>query len=205
MHLQHLGFPIANDALYLHSNVAKRSKRNTTADRAAKLTAEKTSATTANDEESCVASASESEVSCGSEREQQAKVSTSNEDGDCERSDVAQDESSKTTNSNFVVDPLCTHCPNLEPSGCVSYPFFLRRREPYIYHFVSCGYYMIIYILCRCWSDSSWVHAGMLETMRDCGCIASAIQALIGSTSVLYLNGLYDKAHWQELLVLCVH
>ncbi|KAH9555030.1 hypothetical protein CY35_08G093600 [Sphagnum magellanicum] len=36
VHLQHLGHPIANDALYLQANVAKRSKLNTSADRAAK-------------------------------------------------------------------------------------------------------------------------------------------------------------------------
>lgn len=172
MHLQHLGFPIANDALYLHSNVAKRSKRNTTADRAAKLTeisetlsrVEKSSRTTTvelinNDGElgsnrntalaADVTNGTQGEVICDSGREQREKRYKSNEEVDCLRSvvtcndgdpsesrasvsreadggclllkeDLTQD-ISKSTNTDFVVDPLCTHCPNLEPSGYVSF------------------------------------------------------------------------------------
>lgn len=37
--------------------------------------------------------------------------------------------------------------------------------------------------------------AGTLVMTRDCGCIASAIQALIGLMSVHCPNGLYDKGH----------
>lgn len=162
MHLQHLGFPIANDALYLHSNVAKRSKRNTTADRAAKLTefsealsrVEKTSGMTLstaevinNDGElgssrntapADVTIATQGGVINDSEREQHEKLHKSNEDVDCQGSVVLCNDGdakedlpqgvSKSTNTDFVVDPLCTHCPNLEPSGCVSpEPFYVDK------------------------------------------------------------------------------
>lgn len=137
VHLQHLGFPIANDALYLHSNVAKRSKRNTTADRAAKLTE---ASEALSKESSCTISTetvkeiindaeldsnsrtvlgtdatdvTEGEAIHDKDREQNVKLHKSNEDGQSRNV-------SKSTTTNFVVDPLCTHCPNLEPSGCVS-------------------------------------------------------------------------------------
>ena len=172
VHLQYLGFPIANDALYLHSNVAKRSKRSTTADRAAKLT-EASETLLRVKESSCITDLStvsveetindaklsrtalgagatniaEGEVICDTEREQHEKLQKSNENVDCIRSlrvekvgriDVDPSEISRetdadcqlreenhsrndcrSTNANFVTDPLCTHCPNLEPSGCV--------------------------------------------------------------------------------------
>lgn len=176
VHLQHLGFPIANDALYLYSSVAKRSKRSTTADRAAKLTeasetlsrVQESSCTTLstvlieetiNDaelgSESMTALVADStnvtqgEVICDKEKEQHENLHRSNGDVYCinsivvekvECNDVNPSESralvsreidpvcrlreedhsqdaSKSTNTNFVVDPLCTHCPNLEPSG----------------------------------------------------------------------------------------
>ncbi|CAM6024896.1 unnamed protein product [Sphagnum balticum] len=70
VHLQHLGHPIANDALYLQANVAKRSKLNTSADRAAK-----------------------------------------------DHLSVCAERCSVRASEEFVIDPMCTHCPNLEPSG----------------------------------------------------------------------------------------
>ncbi|KAG0570465.1 hypothetical protein KC19_6G164400 [Ceratodon purpureus] len=173
VHLQHLGFPIANDALYLHSNVAKRSKSNTTADRAAKLPeasetlsrVKETSCTslstgsvegTINDAElgskrSTALGADATNISQGDaifdkEQEQHDKLQKTNENVDCKislvveqsdpsestavafretdpvcpvREDDGSQDISKITNTNFVVDPLCTHCPNLEPSGYI--------------------------------------------------------------------------------------
>lgn len=188
VHLQYLGHPIGNDALYLQSNVAKRSKMNTSADLAAHLvsmTAEipgkvddrvRPDSSTVGSGEAreearsllqntgdCKQSPSTVEFRLISKPTHQSHYQSLNRSAkdaykqfdrsidrsECDslntaqashqspqgnavsqtgKSDIQLEElgtnclnhlQAETTSikADFQVDPLCTHCPNLEPSG----------------------------------------------------------------------------------------
>lgn len=138
MHLQHLGHPIANDALYLYTNVAKRSKKNTTADRAASLAIEDviSNNSTEREQRHCgrlddpckhngdMKRQTTAEVTEVPERNFESDIiSPSLEAHPVCQMEKAEDSHKKTecAKTDFVVDPLCTHCPNLEPSGYVTF------------------------------------------------------------------------------------
>ncbi|XP_024385994.2 RNA pseudouridine synthase 7 [Physcomitrium patens] len=175
VHLQYLGFPIANDDLYLHSNVTKRSKANTTADRAAKIPEVPETISEVKDSSIAVLSTVSVDVNYSDERLDSSNVTapsvavTNTKQGDNTREaerEKLQEHSknaeiidrrssedaenacsnggdllepgvslsieanevpelqkersqfvSKSINPNFMVDPLCTHCPNMAPTG----------------------------------------------------------------------------------------
>lgn len=141
MHLQHLGHPIANDALYLYTNVAKRSKKNTTADRAASLAVEHIVSNNSTGQEQghhgrlddlCkqdgdMKSPTTTEVTEAPERISESDIiSPSLETHPVCQMETVEESHEKTecAKTDFIVDPLCTHCPNLEPSGYVTFLSF---------------------------------------------------------------------------------
>ena len=137
VHLQHLGHPIANDALYLYTNVAKRSKKNTTADRAASFIEHVVSNNSTKQEQGhrgrlddpCKRNGdmkrpTTAEVTEVPERIFESDIISPSLEAHPVRQMEKVEESHKKTEcatTDFVVDPLCTHCPNLEPSGYVSF------------------------------------------------------------------------------------
>ncbi|KAI5076684.1 hypothetical protein GOP47_0008749 [Adiantum capillus-veneris] len=124
VHLQHLGHPIANDDLYASHNPPKRTETGTNAERAARL-----EVTTAPSEsslkrrrisEDSLSTVKEDSSHCVSMAED--RLSSDDNVEDAEESALSQ--KAKPDNVfmagnevNFVVDSLCTHCPNLWPSG----------------------------------------------------------------------------------------
>ncbi|MCO5579066.1 hypothetical protein L7F22_032918 [Adiantum nelumboides] len=122
VHLQHLGHPIANDDLYASDNPLKRTETGTNAERAARLKvtiapAESSSKRKRVNEDSFSALVDDSSISVAKGRlPSDDEVQNAEESGVCQKND-SDDGFMAGNASNFVVDPLCTHCPNLWPSG----------------------------------------------------------------------------------------
>lgn len=127
VHLQHLGHPIANDALYASHDPLKRTVAGTNAERAARLRAMPQNGPSLNEsspKRRRIGKESTSDVEDTSDEllSHGDGLSSDKKFEDKEDAGLSLETSSDNvlTAGNgveFVVDPMCTHCPNLWPSG----------------------------------------------------------------------------------------
>eukprot|EP00250_Pteridium_aquilinum_P022615 c25466_g1_i1 orf=401-907(+) len=124
VHLQHLGHPIANDALYATHDPPKRTVAGTNAERAARL--EITPQTGTSSAESSPKRRRIGKDSIDGLEDNSDKLgdgmSLDKKLRDKEGAGLSLEASSDKVlmagnGVEFVVDPMCTHCPNLWPSG----------------------------------------------------------------------------------------
>lgn len=127
VHLQHLGHPIANDALYASHDLLKRTVAGTNAERAARigvLSQEQSPLDESSTKRRRISKVSTRELEVSNELTSHGKGSSVDEkfeekDGTGRSSGASSDDDvlSAGNGVEFVVDPMCTHCPNLWPKG----------------------------------------------------------------------------------------
>lgn len=122
VHLQYLGHPIANDALYAVRNPLKRTERGTNAERAARGESNPTNDTLTYKRkkvgEETIGNSLKPTNQCTVQTDQSLSMNV--EERELEDRRFTKDTSkeiSESKNVKFVVDHMCTHCPNLAPSG----------------------------------------------------------------------------------------